>query len=203
MFDATPLGALPHLADVALGRFSGYQLAGLPEAVRQLELWFDDHHQFSMPHVPPHLRLERLTVGRQDGVVGLQLCMLWDRCQIIRVVAPQVLVGVPSPAPLVRQFERPYREGIYVPPHILGDMEALEHSQAAAAGCAAAELWEGLVASGALKELRFEGRCAGRIKVVPMHRADPEALPFIFRSQPAGFAMVRCAAVAAVMVAAP
>lgn len=47
-------------------------------------------------------------------------------------------------------FERPYREGHYVPPHILGDMEQLERSQEAAAS-AVSDFFCGCARSGALK----------------------------------------------------
>lgn len=44
------------------------------------------------------------------------------------------------------------------------------------------------------QELRLAGGSAAAIKFVPMRAGDAEALPFIFRSQPAGVGMVRTGA---------
>lgn len=67
---------------------------------------------------------------------------------------------------LVTFFERPYREGAYVPPHILGDWDAVEASNVAA-DSTADELLLGLASCPVLEKLTFSGKCATSVKLVP------------------------------------
>ncbi|GAB4816889.1 hypothetical protein N2152v2_003935 [Parachlorella kessleri] len=192
VFSAASLQGLTNLVEVRLGQFAAFELSGLPSSLERLSLWYDRHSQFSMPVLPAHVRLQQLKVSKLEGVLGLALGTVWDTCHELVLVAPQVMLGVPCAEALVRQFERPYREGIYVPPHILADMDALEHSHHAAASCAAKDFFDGVSHSKALQVLHLGGGCGGSgVKFVPMRPGDLEALPFIFRSQPAGIGMVR------------
>jgi len=67
---------------------------------------------------------------------------------------------------LVHLYQRPYREGAYVPPHILGDWDAIETSHRAA-DAACTSLLEFLAHSRELQSIRFRGMCSESLKIVP------------------------------------
>ena len=63
-------------------------------------------------------------------------------------------------------YQRPYREGAYVPPHILGDWDAIETSHRAA-DSACTSLLENLARSTELQSIQFRGMCSESVKIVP------------------------------------
>jgi len=77
------------------------------------------------------------------------------------------LLGVPVlDSEAITAFERPYREGRYVPPHILADPEAIEASLKSldmAMEC----LLSGIASSLKLEVLSFCSECAESVKLVP------------------------------------
>jgi hypothetical protein len=110
--------------------------------------------------------LRRFSVSK-DGTLGLDLAALWDRVQEVALEAPFLLLGVPSPDPaMVAAFRRPYAEGDYVPPHILGDWDAVEQSNWAA-DRTANFLLEGLAGSEATRTLCVRGGSANSVKLIP------------------------------------
>ena len=139
LFNSEPIKSLQNLTDLHLSGVEEFDLSSLPRSLRNIELYFpflgnlDGHAAFSMvPPLPDYLSLDQYSILSLNEV-GIGLGELWNCCKRINIHAGGCLIGVPVPDPeLIHRFERPYREGRYVPPHILGDFEALELSNRAA-----------------------------------------------------------------------
>ncbi|KAL4419839.1 hypothetical protein ABPG75_006937 [Micractinium tetrahymenae] len=134
VFDSTALQVLGQLTALSLGAFADFKLDQLPASLRRLELAYDNQNrELSVPALPDHItRLEVLRVAK-PGALGLCLEELSGRVASIDVHAHELLLGVTVADPkLIRTFERPYREGNFVPPHIWGDEEADDNSKHAA-----------------------------------------------------------------------
>eukprot|EP00890_Picochlorum_soloecismus_P002509 jgi/Picsp_1/3259/NSC_06099-R1_hypothetical protein CHLNCDRAFT_58449 [Chlorella variabilis] len=110
--------------------------------------------------------LEYLEV-RKSGTLGLITRQLVDQCKTVQVDALYLLLGVTvTDQELVQLYQRPYREGAYVPPHILGDWDAIETSHRAA-DSACTSLLEFLAHSPELESIQFGGMCSESVKIVP------------------------------------
>lgn len=187
VFTASSLSSLSNLVSLKAVGFSDFDLSGLPAAVADLTLGYGEvyvqdvlsSHSISMPRLPPGVSLDRLRIEK-PGVVGIALDELTGCCRRVEVDAlfclagvPVCGVGVPGEASpdIVTFFERPYREGAYVPPHILGDWEAVEASNRAADSTADYFL-TGIAHSSMLESIVFSGKAATSVKMVPGRTGD-------------------------------
>jgi len=141
IFNADPLQNLKHLKHLQLEGFLEYELKNLPLSVRNITLSYgepdedevNDEMQFSLiPELPKNISLDRLAVFSYSAIGLANLDTLWNCCKAIELDAEYCLLGVPVlDQEVITAFERPYREGRYVPPHILADPDAQEASSKA------------------------------------------------------------------------
>jgi hypothetical protein len=173
IFYSDPLQSLQHLRILRLVEFDDFELLNLPLSIKDLLLvypqivdaWHGDALKMA-PELPENLHLERMQI-MSFGVLGISLDEICGRCTTAEITANCCMVGVPVPDPeVIRIFERPYREGRYVPPHILGDGEALEASRKAADKTLEYML-TGLARSTELKMVQFDGISSESLKLVP------------------------------------
>ncbi|KAL4435409.1 hypothetical protein ABPG77_006171 [Micractinium sp. CCAP 211/92] len=169
VFDSAALQGLEQLAVLSLGSFADFKLDRLPASLRRLALSFDGQNQeLSVPALPDHIsRLELLRVEK-PGALGVCLDELAGRVLTVELHAHELLLGVTVADPkLIRTFERPYREGNFVPPHIWGDEEADDNSKHAAE--LAANHWlASLPESTMLERFRLCGPAAHSCKFMPV-----------------------------------
>lgn len=169
VFDSAALQGLGQLAVLSLGSFADFQLDRLPASLRRLALAYDGQsRQLSVPALPDHIsRLELLRVEK-PGALGICLDELAGRVLSVEAHAHELLLGVTVADPkLIRTFERPYREGNFVPPHIWGDEEADDNSKRAAE--LAANHWlASLPESAVLERFRLCGPAAHSCKFMPV-----------------------------------
>jgi hypothetical protein len=174
-FMCRALQPLSCLRRLSLSGYFDYELEGLPPSLDCLRVEYAgkwtasvlSSHGISVLTLPPNVCLETLHVSK-NGVLGIVANDLTERCLEVTIDAKYVLLGVSiiSDPTLVTAFERPYREGDYVPPHILGDMDAVELSNMAA-DRSAAHLLTALAESPKLHRLTFSGECATSVKLIP------------------------------------
>ena len=136
------------------------------------------------------MELESFTVEK-DGIVGLVLDQVLHSCRKVRISCLFCLLAVTASRDItVTSFERPYRIGAYVPPHILGDWDDVEASNRAADRCGE-DLLLSLAATSTstsshkdsgggnwgplLEELSFVGKCSSSLKLVPSKKGSGHA----------------------------
>ncbi len=171
-FSAYPIQSLKNLTHLCLIEFDMYDLDDLPLSVHDLILVYPERQgergdSFSMcPTLPKESQLDVFQI-MSFCTLGIALDELWNTCRHIKIDAPCVLLGVPVDNPeVIRLFERPYREGRYVPPHILADGEALEASIKTVDETIDCML-KGLARSSKTEILQFSSNTSKMIKVVP------------------------------------
>jgi len=178
-FNGALLRSLVCLTRLSLSGFYEYDLEHLPQNISKLELeygevWRHDvlsSHDISIPLLPRDAHLDQLIV-RKVGVIGLVMEELCDRVKHLKVEAMFALAGVPVvDRELVAFFERPYREGDYVPPHLLGDWDAIEASNRAADATAEHFIRSIVADRSILERLEFRGDCSLSVKIVPHYPA--------------------------------
>lgn len=109
------------------------------------------------------------------GAVASPDGLLFTGPEWIDVRSEELLVGVPSDdEALVWEFERPYREGDFTPPHIWGDDEAFRGSQRAAED-AAREFKRRAGTASRLRQLCFRGNYVSLLRLFPVPPEDPPA----------------------------
>lgn len=125
-----------------------------------------------LPKLEPLHNLTHITLGavgldnQAKGVFGLCIDEIWNHCSILTIDTDQLLLSYSvTNKELVVDFERPYREGDYLPPHILANMHAVFESNAAA-DRSVMQLLDGFAKS-RLQLLEFRGNCHRSIKLVP------------------------------------
>ena len=118
-FDSERLRGLRQLRHLSLGSFADFSLEHLPASLRRLRLAYDGQSRvLSVPCLPDHItRLDWLRLEK-PGALGVCLDDVWGRVAQLEVHAREALLGVPVDRRLAATFERPYREGNFVPPHI-------------------------------------------------------------------------------------
>ncbi|PSC75017.1 ADP-ribosylation factor 9 [Micractinium conductrix] len=168
VFDGACLEGLSQLQRLSLGSFADFKLQQLPGSLRRLRLCYDAQNRtLSVPELPPHISLDLLRVEKA-GALGIPLDDLATRVAAVEAHAAEVLLGVAvEDRQLIRTFERPYREGSFVPPHIWGDEEADDKSKDAAAMTANHFLVR-LPSAGRLQRLSVRGGAAHSLKFMPV-----------------------------------
>ncbi|PRW33578.1 TMV resistance N [Chlorella sorokiniana] len=166
-FDSAVLQPLQQLAVLSLGSFSGFDLSQLPPSLRRLRLAYDGQTRvLPVPQLPEHVSLEVLRLEK-PGALGICMDNVWAQVAELEVHAQELLIGVPVEDPrLIATFERPYREGNFVPPHIWGDEEADDNSKQAA-DMAANHLLATLPSCPRLQRVRVVGAAAASLKFMP------------------------------------
>lgn len=176
-FNCTAITALTCLTRLALRSpsFTRFDL-GLPASVRVLELSYCASPLLAVAELPPGARLDVLCIAARECALGLDMGGLWDSVARLDVEAEQLLLGVPvADEHLVWTFERPFREGHFVPPHIWADEEA-DNASRRAAEATASSLMRCLAAPGRrLQDLKITGPCASSVKFQPLSARCPGA----------------------------
>lgn len=136
----------------------------------------------SMPNLPSSLHLD-VCILSKPGVIGIPFDTFGEQCRILVVQAMFCIAGVPTDdQDAIVAFERPYREGMYVPPHILNDWEAVTGSNEAA-DAAVNALLHGLSRKSVmpvLEKVVLLGDGALSMKIVPGIMGNlPHAVPWL------------------------
>ena len=174
-FDCSLLTDYTNLDSLVLKKFKNYsRLEELPISLKKLqieygEIWERDvltSHSASIFSLGPHVMLEEVYIEK-TGVLGIISRQAMDQIQKLTVNAMYILIGVTiDDEELVELFQKPYKEGAYVPPHILGDWNAVETSHRATDTTCTLML-QNLSQSKALKALVFAGEGAQSLKIIP------------------------------------
>ncbi|EFN53783.1 hypothetical protein CHLNCDRAFT_58449 [Chlorella variabilis] len=170
VFDSAAVRDLQLLQQLSLGRFADFQLEHLPSSLRRLRLAYDGQTRtLSMACLPDHITNLDLLQLEKPGALGLCIDDCWSRVAQLDVRCRELLIGVPvQDRQLIATFERPYREGNFVPPHIWGDEEADDNSKQAAEMTANHFLATLPCCSSRLERLRLEGAAAASTKFMPV-----------------------------------
>lgn len=174
-FIADTIKSLKSLKELVLRKFTMYDLEHLPGSLCHLtleygEVWEKDiltSHSISIVNIPSGIFLESLSV-KKIGVVGVITRQALQQVAHLSIDALYVLISVAvEDTELLDVFQRPYREGAYVPPHILGDWNAVETSHRAT-DAACTVLLESMGNSETLwSSMTISGEGAHSIKIIP------------------------------------
>lgn len=181
VFDGAAVRDLGQLTQLSLGSFADFQLDHLPTSLRRLHLRYDTQtRRLSMPLLPPQTtRLDLLRLEK-PGALGLLLDDVLGRVAELDIEAQELLLGVSvHDQRLVATFERPYREGNFVPPHIWGDEEADDKSKQAAEMAGNYFLSE-LPNCARLQRLRLAGGAAASAKFMPVRHGARDSLAWLW-----------------------
>ena len=174
-FDCSLLTDYTNLDSLVLKKFKNYsRLDELPISLKKLhieygEIWERDvltSHSASIVSIGPNVMLEEVYIEK-IGVLGIISRQVIDQIQKMTVNAMYILMGVTiDDEELVELFQKPYKEGAYVPPHILGDWNAVETSHRAT-DTTCTFMLQNLSQSKVLKALAFAGEGAQSLKIIP------------------------------------
>eukprot|EP00889_Picochlorum_renovo_P004899 jgi/Picre1/31929/NNA_007277.t1 len=173
-FRAETIRSLKCLKELVLRKFTLYDFEHLPGSLRHLtieygEIWEKDiltSHSISIVNIPSGIFLETLSV-KKIGVVGVITRQALHQVVHLNLDAMYVLMSVVvEDTELLDVFQRPYREGAYVPPHILGDWNAVETSHRAT-DAACTVLLESMGNSETLQSMTISGEGAHSLKIIP------------------------------------
>jgi len=175
-FDCSILEAFPRLKELHLKKFKTIENLKyhFPEHIKRLyieygEIWMRNNlhsHSISIFDLPPHAHLDFCRIQKPGtlGVISRQIMEQITECEIDSLFL-LMSVAVDDPE-LVDMFQKPYKEGAYVPPHILGDWEVVEMSHRAT-DRACTILLESLQTSPTLQTLAISGEASQSVKIVP------------------------------------
>lgn len=175
-FDCSMLEAFPRLQELHLKKFKTVDNLKdrFPEHIRRLyieygEIWTRNNlhsHSISIFDLPPHAHLDFCSI-QKPGTLGVISRQIMEQTAVCEVDSLYLLMSVAVEDPeLVHMFQKPYKEGAYVPPHILGDWEVVEMSHRAT-DSACTTLLESLRSSPTLKTLTISGEASQSVKIIP------------------------------------
>lgn len=188
-FDCSILDAFPMLEELRLQKFKTIEnlKQHFPKHIKRLqieygEIWERDilhSHSISIFDLPSHAQLDfcRIQKSGTVGVISRQIINQIRECHINSLF---LLMSVAvDDVELIELFQKPYKEGAYVPPHILGDWEVVEMSHRAT-DSACTLLLEYLSASSLLRKLTIVGEACQSLKIIPsISMSEPEDLYWI------------------------
>lgn len=183
-FDCSILTAFPKLRELRLQKFKTFDnlKEHFPKYVKRLyleygEKWERDvlhSHSISIFDLPSHAQLDFCSI-RKSGTLGVISRQIMDQISECEIDALFLLMSVAvQDADLLEMFQKPYKEGAYVPPHILGDWELVEMSHRAT-DSACTILLESLRTSSMLRSLAISGEASQSLKIIPSFAMNESA----------------------------
>lgn len=175
-FDCSMLDSFPMLEELRLQKFKTVDNLKhhFPKGIKRLvleygEIWERDvlqSHSISIVDLPCQAQLDFCSI-RKAGTLGIVSRQIINQIRILHVDALYVLMSVAvEDRELLTLFQKPYREGAYVPPHILADWEVIEMSHRAT-DRACTILLEHVSASNMLQSLTVSGEACQSLKIIP------------------------------------